>query len=119
MEIALITAGAILILVWIWLTILGFIAVKCDSTLDSFQRKAQIIIVFVIPFFGAAFILHLVNQHSPEAIPKNWIPWPLRSLIFGKPRSRNKNRDGNDHNGIDLAISDSQHSHTDGGGGGD
>lgn len=119
MDIILITFGIIFILVWLWLITLGVIAVKYDSTLDSFQRNAQIIIVLIVPFFGAALILHFVNQHSPDVIPQKWIPWPLRSLIFSKPRPRNKNRDDNENSGIDLAISHSQHSHTDGGGGGD
>ena len=119
MDIFLIAFGTIFILVWLWLTILGIIVVNYDSTLDSFQRNAQIVIAVVFPFFGAALILHLVNQHSPDVIPKKWIPWPLRSLIFGKPRPRNKIRDSNENSGIDLAISHSQHSHTDGGGGGD
>jgi len=101
--------------VWLWLTTLGVIAVKYDSTLNGFQRKAQIIIVLVLPFLGAALVLHLINLHSPEVIPLKWIPWPLRSLVFGKPRPRNKSRDDNEHNGIDLAIGESQHGHTDSG----
>ena len=116
MDILIITAIILATLVWLWLTTLGVIAAKYDSTLEPFQRKAQIIIVLLVPFFGAALVLHLVNQHSPEVIPKQWIPWPIKSLIFGKPRQRNKNRDNNEENGIDLAIS---HSHTDVGGGGD
>ena len=117
MDILIITASILATLVWLWLTTLGVIAAKYDSTLEPFQRKAQIIIVLFVPFFGAAIVLHLVNQHSPEVIPKQWVPWPLKSLIFGKPRPRNRNRDNNEESGIDLAISHSQHSHTNGGGG--
>jgi hypothetical protein len=103
--------------VWLWLSFIGTIAVRFDSTLDPFQKKAQILIVWIFPFIGASLIIYLVNLHSPEAIPRNLIPWPFRNLIFGKPRASNKNRDNREESGIDLAISNSQHSHANYGGG--
>ena len=119
MEIALIIIGIIFLAIWLWLTILGCIATSYDTTLDSFQRKAQILLVLLVPYFGAGFILHLVNMHSPDIIPKSWVPWPLNALVFGKDRSKNKNRNNNEGQGIDLSISDSQHSGSDSGGGSD
>ena len=89
----------------IWLNVLAGIAVGRDSSLDSFQRKAQWLIVWLIPVFGAALVLHLVNQHDPDAIPRKAIPWPLRGLVFGKPRRAHRHRDGKEENGIDLALS--------------
>ena len=109
MDIALIIFGIFFIIIWLWLTILGCIAAKFDTTLTAFQRRSQIVIVLLVPFFGAAVILHLVNQHSPEVIPHAWIPWPLKSLIFGKNRSKYKDRNNNEDPGIDLAINDHQH----------
>lgn len=106
------------LLTWAWLVILGIIAVKYDDTLDSFQKKAQIVLIFIVPFFGSALVLHLVNQHSPEAIPKSLIPWPLTSLIFGKQVPRNRNRNNNEEAGIDLAVSSRQDSHFGSGSGG-
>jgi hypothetical protein len=98
---------------------IGIIAARFDSTLDPFQKKAQIVIVWIFPYVGASLIIFLVNQHSPDAIPRNLVPWPFKNLIFDKLRPRNKNRDNNEELGIDLAISDSQHSHSGYGGGGD
>jgi ABC-type iron transport system FetAB permease component len=117
MDITTILLVSIPAAIWLWLSFIGTIAARLDSTLDPFQKKAQIIIVWLIPFIGASLIIFLVNQHSPEVIPRNLIPWPFKNLIFGKPRARNKDRDNNEESGIDLAISDSQHSHTDYGGG--
>lgn len=49
--------------------------------------------VWLIPFIGAAFVLKLVYEHSPEAIPKFWIPWPFRKIIFGNT-ARNRGGEG-------------------------
>jgi hypothetical protein len=95
-------AGLIL---WLWITVLGVIAAKYDRTLDSFQKKAQIIISIVIPIFGPALVLYLVNQHSPEVIPKAMVPWPLRKLVFGHVYPRNPHRDENQGPAEDLALS--------------
>ena len=81
---------------WAWLCILGVMAAKHDTTLNPFQRKAQVTIVLLIPFIGASIVLHLVNAHSPDVIPRKWIPWPLRNLIIGKEPPRNSNRNDND-----------------------
>ena len=106
----------IVLLIWAWCVFLGVVAVKHDDTIDSFQKKAQIVIVLIVPFFGAALILHLVHQHSPQAIPKNLIPWPLKSLVFGKQIPRNRNRNNNQEDGIDLAVSNRQDSNFGSGG---
>jgi hypothetical protein len=119
MDITTIILTSLPVAVWLWLSLIGTIAAKFDATLDPFQKKAQILIVWFIPFIGASLIIYLVNQHSPEAIPRNLIPWPFRKLIFGKPRPRNTNRDNNEESGIDLAISNNQYSHSDYSGGTD
>ncbi len=119
MDITTIILIGVPIVILLWLSFIATIAARFDSTLDPFQRKAQIVIVWAFPFIGASFIIYLVNQHSPEVIPRNLIPWPFKALIFGKPRERNKNRDNNEESGIDLSISNNQHSHTYYGGGTD
>ena len=107
------------LLTWVWFSILGIVAVKHDDTLDPFQIKAQIVFVLVVPFFGSALVLYFVNQHSPEAIPRGLIPWPFKSLIFGKQVPKNRNGNGNEEAGIDLAISSRQDSHYGSSGGSD
>lgn len=107
-------------IIWLWLTAIAVFAAKHDQTLNPFQKKAQIIIAIVIPVVGAALVLYLVQQHSPEAIPRSWAPWPFRSMIFGKPRPLNRNRNDNQGPGEDLALSHRSRSHHDndfGGGG--
>jgi hypothetical protein len=91
--------------VWIWFTVLGVIAAKYDHTLDPFQKKAQMVIALVIPFFGAGLVLHLVNLHSPEAIPKSMIPRQLRSLVFGRSHPKNRHRNNNEAPAEDLVSS--------------
>jgi hypothetical protein len=60
----------------LWLNSLASLAVKYDHTLDKTQKIAQIFIVWLVPFFGAAFVLHLVSEHYPQAIPRNVVPRP-------------------------------------------
>ena len=106
-----------LTLVALWLAILATIAVRYDTTLNSFQRKAQTIFIWLIPFLGAAFVLHLVWQHYPDAIPKNWIPWPFRKMIYGKNAPPNKNR--NDYDCTDTTGSVNRRNDSNSWGGGD
>jgi hypothetical protein len=101
-TLTLITIGIIL---WAWITALGVIVANYDQTLDPFQRKAQVIISIVIPIFGPAIVLYLVNQHSPEVIPKVIVPWPLRPLVFGRAHPRNPDRDNNQGPAEDLVLS--------------
>ena len=89
MDIVLLIIGIVFIATWLWLTILGSIAVNFDTTLDMTQHKSQKLIVLLVPIFGAVFILHLTNIHSPGVIPYSWVPWPLKSLVFGKDWSKN------------------------------
>jgi len=91
------------------MTVLGIIIVKYDGTLDSFQKKSQTLFVLFMPIFGSAFVIYLVNLHSPEVIPKNWIPWPISRIIFGKERASNRDRDDNEEPGINLSINEGQH----------
>ena len=116
MDASLLLLFGIPVVIWLWLNALGTLAAMYDSTLDPFQRKAQVAIVWVVPFFGAALILYLVAQHS-GAIPSRLVPWPFRALIYGKNRARHKHRDDNEESGIDLAISENSHSHSHGAGG--
>jgi hypothetical protein len=96
---------ALLLGVCIWMSFIAVYAVIRDEILEAFQKTSQIVIVLVIPLLGALFVLYLINQHSPEAIPKSLIPWPFRSILFGKAPPRNKNRNNDEESGIDLFLS--------------
>lgn len=77
----------------LWLNSLASLAIKYDRTLDKTQKIAQMFLVWLVPFFGASFVLHLVSEHYPDAIPRKWVPWPFRGMIFGAPVEPNRNRD--------------------------
>ncbi|OZG72435.1 hypothetical protein BTA51_15005 [Hahella sp. CCB-MM4] len=66
---------------WGWLNLVAIVSVFGDATLDSFQKKAQIGVVVLLPFIGAVLVISLVRQYSPEAVPKALMPWPA-SLMF-------------------------------------
>lgn len=85
--------GVLAGLMLLWLNALATLAIKHDHTLAPFQKIAQLIFVWLIPFLGASVVLHIVYDHSPEAIPKAWIPWPFKNLIYGKPIKPNRDRD--------------------------
>jgi hypothetical protein len=91
-EILLVIA-AVATAILLWLNSLASLAVKYDHTLDKTQKIAQTFIVWLVPFFGAAFVLHLVSEHYPQAIPRNWIPWPFKKMVFGAKVKPNKSRD--------------------------
>ena len=88
--------GGVAILVALWMNMLASISLKHDDMLEPFQKKAQFIIVWLFPFIDASIILHLIFEHSPNAIPKKWIPWPFKGMIFGKDIKPNKDRDENE-----------------------
>ena len=77
----------------LWLNVLATIAVRCDATIDDIQRTAQMFFVWLIPFIGASVVLHIVYQYSPNTIPRSWIPWPFKNIIYGAPIKDNLNRD--------------------------
>ncbi len=104
MEIAVYITLGLITTTWCWLTFVGCYVIIHDETLNSFQKKTQLIFVLCIPFIGGALVLHLVNLHSPGLIPRSLIPWPFKSAVFCKNNKPNRNRDENEDNGIDLAL---------------
>lgn len=106
----------VLSVVLLWLNFLASLAIKCDTTLERVQTVGQLLFVWFVPYFGAVFILKLVFEYSPKAIPKAFIPWPFRKIIFGTP-IRNQGGAG----GVDVSSyvsSRDSHSSSEGDGGG-
>lgn len=89
----------------LWLNILAILAIKYDRTLELFQKVAQFMFVWLIPFLGAGIVLRIVYDHSPGTIPRNWVPWPFKNLIYGKPIEPNRNRDDREPDGASGSIS--------------
>lgn len=100
MEYFIITMGIVGSLFALYLNALATFAIRYDHSLEKVQKIGQMVFVWLIPFLGASFVLHLVFDHSPEAIPKSWIPWPFKSLIYGKSIKSNRNRDDNEVDAI-------------------
>lgn len=123
MEVVLYIVGSLSVTVCLLLNVLATVAIRYDKSLEPFQVKAQTVFIWLVPFLGAGFVLHLVWQQYPDAIPKAWIPWPFKKMIYGKNPPRNRNRD--DCGGIDgggegsaRGRPGSQHGNSDGDGGG-
>ncbi|WLQ16155.1 hypothetical protein O5O45_09535 [Hahella aquimaris] len=123
MAVVLMTLIGLTVAAWLWLALIAIMAVKNDDTLERGQKALQFFIILVAPLFGSLMALYLVNQYSPEAIPHRLIPWPFKSFLNSARNARNPNRDDNNDQGFDLAISSRQDGGmfdvgSDGGGGG-
>jgi len=118
MEILIILLGITLVIT-IWLNVIATIALKHDDMLDPFQRKSQFIIVWLVPLMGASLILYLVNEHSPNVIPRSWIPWPFKNMIFNKQVKSNKLRDEDEKDYVSTRWKNSNNIGGDGNDGGD
>lgn len=90
---AFVIIGIIMLSTLLWINFLAMLSIKYDSTLGHFQKVGQSLFVWLIPYVGAGLVLKFVYEHSPEAIPKTWIPWPLKGIIYGKEAAPNQNRD--------------------------
>lgn len=85
---------AVVILLWIFLAytayfdVLALIIIRYDKSLTRYQKTLQPFIVLLVPIIGAAYVLHLLFKVSPKTIPRSWIPWPFKNLIYGPPIKR-------------------------------
>lgn len=104
MEVVLIIVAAAGLFL-LWMNTAATVALYRDDTLDGFQRSVQSAFVWFIPFLGALTVLHLTVSHFPQAIPRWVLRWPLRYFLETGSPKRNENRDDNEGNGIDLALS--------------
>ena len=103
----------------LWINFLAMLSIKYDATLDRFQKIGQSLIVWFIPYVGAGLVLKFVYEHSPDAIPKTWIPWPFKGMIYGREPAPNQNRDEVVNDGeYNSGNSSSSDSAGDGGGDG-
>ncbi len=69
---------------WLWISILSILCLFLDPDLEPIQRWGQAIIVVLLPYIGALFILKMVNEHSPEVVSKFYIPWPFKNIVLDK-----------------------------------
>jgi uncharacterized membrane protein YgcG len=114
MEAMFILIGIIAVSFWLWISILSILCLFLDPDLEPIQRWGQMLIVILIPYFGASIILKLVNDHSPEVIDRFYIPWPFRNLVLDKPLRHS----GSGHNREEVPGSHSGSLHGGSGSGG-
>jgi uncharacterized membrane protein YgcG len=69
----------------LWIDTLSILCLFLDPELEPIQRWGQTVFIILIPFFGAALVLKLVKDHSPDVIGRFYIPWPFRGLVEDKP----------------------------------
>ena len=83
----------------------AMVALSRDDTLESIQRWAQGVFVWIVPLLGGLTVLHLTASHFPQAVPR-WVAiWPLKRLVSGEGHTPNSNRNESEGQGFDLAIS--------------
>lgn len=85
---AVIVLLVLLLIYTLYFNILASIVIKYDHSLKGFQKTAQSVVVWLFPIVGAGFVLHLLFKTSPKTIPRTWIPWPFKNLIYGPPIKR-------------------------------
>jgi len=79
---ALIAVGAVAGLVLVAVNLMATVALVRTNGLTRFQKVAQGVIVWVLPFLGAFLVLHLIGQSDRAAIPE-WIPDPaINRYVF-------------------------------------
>ncbi len=118
MEIVYLMAATAAVGLWLWISILSILCLFLDPDLESIQRWGQAIIVVLLPYIGALFILKMVNEHSPEVVNKFYILWPFKNMVLDKSirnggLGHNSEEQPGSHSGSHYGGSDSS------GGGGD
>jgi hypothetical protein len=79
---ALIAVGGFVALIVVVLNLMATVSLIRTSSLTRFQKIAQAIVVWMVPFVGALLVLHLIGQSDRAAIPE-WIPDPaINQYVF-------------------------------------
>jgi hypothetical protein len=82
MTYAFVAVGAFVVLIVVVANLLATVALIRTSGLTRFQKVAQGVIVWVLPFIGAFLVLHLIGQSDQASIP-SWIPNPaINQYVF-------------------------------------
>src|ERR1700720_3551618 len=82
MTYALIAIGAFVALIVVVANLMAIVALIRTSGLTRFQKIAQGVIVWMLPFIGAFLVLHLIGQSDRAAIPE-WMPNPsINRYVF-------------------------------------
>jgi hypothetical protein len=78
----LVAVGGFIALIVVVLNLMATVSLFRTSSLTRFQKIAQGLIVWMLPFLGAFLVLHLIGQSDQAAIPQ-WIPDPaINRYVF-------------------------------------
>jgi hypothetical protein len=69
----LIAVGAFVLAIAVLANLMATVALVRTDSLTRFQKIAQAVIVWMLPFIGAFLVLHLIGQSDRAVIPE-WIP---------------------------------------------
>jgi len=74
------------------------VVVLRDKSLERFQTISKMLVSWVIIYAGPLFVLYVMNEHSPELIPKFAQRGLFHLLLFGpvKPLPRGNKPMGNE-----------------------
>jgi len=61
------------LLLAIYLDIVATVSLWQTISLERFQKIAQAVIVWIIPYFGAWLVLYLLARDEPEAVPAHLV----------------------------------------------
>jgi hypothetical protein len=79
---ALVAVGAFVALIVLAANLMATVALIRTGALTRFQKVAQCVIVWMLPFVGAFLVLHLIGQSDRDAIPE-WLPDPaINRYVF-------------------------------------
>jgi hypothetical protein len=82
MTYALVAIAGVAALIVVIANLMATVALIRTSGLTRFQKVAQGVIVWMLPFVGAFLVLHLIGQSDRASIPE-WIPDPaINRYVF-------------------------------------
>lgn len=71
-----------LLFITIYLNLIASISLYRASTLESFQKFAQFVIVWIFTIFGAWFVIHMLSEQEVESIPRRWMPQRFQGWLI-------------------------------------
>ncbi len=77
-------------LVWLYLNCVSSFLVVVDPDLPRMQRVSKLVVIWLVPFVGAMFVLHLIKDYAPELIDRIWLPPFVGGAVAGEPLTRAK-----------------------------
>lgn len=72
----------------LYLNILATLVTRHRPIFTPWQQRMQLLIVWLLPLIGALLILRLLFMDRPDTLPRAWVPWPFKRILYGPPIKR-------------------------------